>query len=147
MSSEIRQRLINGALEVKVGGNLSAGIRKVYFKWIKFFNRLWHYGLNPEKNVVQLVKFCDDNSVDLPHQFGDQLSRIANKNGYDFTDKKNQLISLLATIIRFLMREVETTLPSSIHRLFNKGNVETVIEVTGQLSTAPRVHEHVRCLL
>ncbi len=110
---ELKTRLIKGALEAKVEHGLNDNIGKFYFGLIKTVKRLWHYGLNPNKNSSKIVKFCDDDSITPQRKATEKIVKTpagdpGNKATLTFKEKRKQFISLLATIKRSPVRPIKT---------------------------------------
>ncbi|HAU1321180.1 TPA: hypothetical protein F8R96_09530 [Legionella pneumophila] len=103
---EVKQRLVSAAKEAEVEQDLSSSLQTFYFGLIKFFKRLWHYGFNAENNSSKIIKFCDDPTPGPTRkQAGDFINAPAsesqtNSRYLGFSEKRKQLINLLATIKR-----------------------------------------------
>lgn len=125
---KLKKRLLKGVDEAKVESDLSSSLGRFYFGCIKVFKRLWHYGLNVEKNASGIVRFCDDASlISSRQQAVDQVKTPVGggKVGNDyleFSEKRKQLIRLLATIKHSPVSISLSGSPSSsTQTLFNEG--------------------------
>lgn len=98
------KRLAKGANEARVEADLSLKKGYFYFTLIKFVKRLWHYGLNAQKNLSGIIRLCDDNTPP-PERFRHAqevktpVAKTTAHNTYlDFPEKRKQFISLLAAM-------------------------------------------------
>ena len=100
----VTKQLLKAANEARVENDLSASIGRFYFGFIKLIIRIWYYGFNAEKKSSGIIKFCDDPSPYPPRKRAvEQVEKpiVAGKvaNTYlEFSEKRKQLIRLLATI-------------------------------------------------
>ncbi|CEG55597.1 hypothetical protein [Legionella fallonii] len=100
----VKAKLTKGAYEARIEADLSLSLGYFHFGLIKFFKRLWHYGFNAKNNSSGIVAFCEDNEP--PPRIvrsGEEVSVPAScakvSVAYlEFTEKRRQLINLLATI-------------------------------------------------
>ncbi len=134
-NQEIKAKLVKGAHEAQVEADLSLSLSYFYFGIIKFFTRLWHYGFNAKDNCSGMVAFCDDNNP-LPKRAHavDEVKapascRKANPAYLEFSEKRRQLINLLATIRHCSASDSLITRPSqSGQSIFNnKVQAEDVV--------------------
>ncbi|MFO2971472.1 Dot/Icm T4SS effector Lem1 [Legionella pneumophila serogroup 10] len=100
----VKKRLVSAAKEAEVEQDLSSSVQTFYFGLIKFFKRLWHYGFNAENSSSKIIKFCDDPTPGPTRKkAGDFINAPVaesrtNSLHLGFSERRKQLISLLATI-------------------------------------------------
>ncbi|MCL9684516.1 hypothetical protein [Legionella maioricensis] len=135
---KLKQRLLKGALEAKVETDLSSSQGYFYFSLVKVFKRLWHYGVNAKKNSSGIVSFCDDVlSHPIPKRAPEEvkmpgLSGKGSTTYLEFTERKKQLIRLLATIKHSPVPASLITRPSQISQSLFHGKGETKETVVAQ---------------
>lgn len=96
--------MVSAAKEAEVEQDLSSSVQTFYFGLIKFFKRLWHYGFNAENSSSKIIKFCDDPTPGPTRKKAADLINApvaasrTNSLYLGFSERRKQLISLLATI-------------------------------------------------
>lgn len=102
----LKKLLTKVANEASVEQDLSSSLGTFYFGLIKLFKRLWHYGFNAERNSSKIIKFCDDLTPGPTRKQAEDLIKVptpseaASSDYWGFSEKRKQLIKLLATIKR-----------------------------------------------